>query len=95
MASRATPESWLVVVAPSAVRALERLPEKVATAIVEFVTGTLPRDPVRLSKPLRYELEGWRVARRGAYRVTFQLEPHSRRLLVGRIEHRRDVYRPR
>lgn len=62
---RSSGPAWDVVVAPGAVRSLDRLPEKVAAAVVEFITATLPTNPWRLSKPLRYELEGWRVARRG------------------------------
>jgi len=75
------------------VRALDRLPHKIAGAIVEFVTGTLPADPYRLSKPLRFEFEGWRVARRGDYRVTFRAIEDDRVVYVGRIEHRAHVYR--
>ncbi len=86
---------WSVVVTAGAGRSLHRLPEKNAAAIVEFITGALPADPRRLSKPLRYELEGWRTARRGDYRVTFRLDEQVHTLVVGRIEHRRDVYRPR
>jgi len=52
--------------------------------IVEFSTVTLPADPHRLSKPLRYQLSGWRVARRGDYRVTFPILDDDRVLLVGR-----------
>jgi mRNA-degrading endonuclease RelE of RelBE toxin-antitoxin system len=84
---------WSVQLSPTAVRALDRLPHKIATAIVEFVTGTLPADPYRLSKPLRFEFEGWRVARRGDYRVTFRALEDDRVLYVGRIEHRAHVYR--
>ena len=43
---------WSVQLSPTAVRALDRLPHKVAAAIAEFVTATLPTDPYRLSKPL-------------------------------------------
>jgi mRNA interferase RelE/StbE len=60
---------------------------------VEFVTGPLPTDPHRLSKPLRFEFEGWRVARRGDYRVMFRLLEDDRVLYIGRIEHRAHVYR--
>lgn len=84
---------WSVQLSPSAVRALDRLPHKVATAIVEFVTMTLPADPYRLSKPLRFEFEGWRVARRGDYRVVFRAFDHERVLYIGRIEHRAHIYR--
>ncbi len=86
---------WEVVVTAAAQRALRRLPEKAATAMVEFITGTLPTNPHRLSKPLRYELEGWRTARRGDYRVTFTIDENLRLLVVGRIEHRGTVYRSR
>jgi mRNA-degrading endonuclease RelE of RelBE toxin-antitoxin system len=46
-----------------------------------------------MSKPLRYELEGLRSARRGDYRVLFSLDPESRTLLVVRVAHRADAYR--
>jgi mRNA interferase RelE/StbE len=84
---------WSVQLSPTAVRALDRLPHKIAAAIVEFVTGTLPADPYRLSKPLRFEFEGWRVARRGDYRVTFRALEDDRVPYIGRIEHRAHVYR--
>ncbi len=87
--------TWSVVVTAAAARSLRRLPEKNAAAIVEFITGTLPSNPLRLSKPLRYELEGWRTARRGDYRVTLRLDEQAHTITVGRIDHRRDVYRPR
>jgi mRNA-degrading endonuclease RelE of RelBE toxin-antitoxin system len=86
---------WQVVVSASAVRAIEQLREKVAAAVVEFITVTLPTNPHRLGKPLRYELEGWRSARRGDYRVTFRIEESESRLVIGRIEHRSTVYRRR
>jgi mRNA interferase RelE/StbE len=84
---------WSVQLSPTAVRALDRLPHKIAAAIAEFVTTTLPGDPYRLSKPLRFEFEGWRVARRGDYRVTIRALEDDRVLYVGRIEHRAHVYR--
>ena len=85
--------SWEVAFSPGADRALQRLPHKVATAVAEFVLTTLPTDPYRLSKPLRYEFEGWRVARRGDYRVTFRIHDDTGVLYIGRIEHRAHVYR--
>lgn len=84
---------WTVQFSPTAVRALDRLPHKIAAAIAEFITATLPEDPYRLSKPLRFEFEGWRVARRGDYRVTFRTLDADRVLLIGRIEHRANAYR--
>jgi mRNA interferase RelE/StbE len=87
------PEPWTVRVAPGAVRSLDRLPPRVAAAVVEFVTRTLPTNPERMSKPLRYEFEGLRSARRGDYRVLFALDDQTRVLLVVRIAHRADAYR--
>lgn len=84
-----------VVVTASAIRDLERLPEKIATAVAEFVTSVLPTQPWRLSKPLRRELEGWRTARRGDYRVVFRIDTSEHQLVVGRVEHRSTAYRPR
>ena len=87
------PAAWSVELSPGAVRALDRLPHKVAAAIAEFITATLPTDPYKLSKPLRFEFEGWRVARRGDYRVTFRALTDDRAIYIGRIEHRAHVYR--
>ena len=87
--------SWELVVAPSAERTLARLPEKAAAAIVEFLVGLLWRDPVRVGHELRGELTGLMVARRGPYRIVFELEEERRRILVLRIDHQADVYRPR
>jgi mRNA interferase RelE/StbE len=85
-------------VAPSAARSLERLPEGVAAAVVEFLTGPLLQDPRRVGKPLVRQLAGYWSARRGAYRVVYAIEDAPDReaacVLVVRIEHRADVYRP-
>ncbi len=74
---------------------LERLPHRVSAAIAKFITTTLPSDPDAVSKPLRFELEGWRVARRGGYRVMFRALPNDRGLYIGWIEHRAHAYRTR
>ncbi len=79
--------------APSAERALARLPEKVATAIVEFLVGPLLDEPQKIGRPLRGELDGLWVARRGAYRIVFELDDPKRTVQVLRIDHRADVYR--
>ena len=84
--------SWDVQLAPSAVRGLDRLPPRIAAAVVEFVTATLPTNPERMSRPLRGEFEGLRSARRGDYRVLFSLDEATSTLLVVRIAHRADVY---
>ena len=83
-------------VAPSAARALrERLPEAVATAVVEFITGDLLVEPMRVGKPLLRELEGVFSARRGVYRVLYEIDQEAQIVNVIDIAHRSDAYRRR
>ncbi len=76
-------------------RSLNRLPEKVATAVVEFVYGSLTANPARVGKPLRLDLEGLHSARRGDYRVIYRIHAHRRRVDIIAVEHRADAYRRR
>jgi mRNA interferase RelE/StbE len=76
-------------------RALTRLPEKVATAVVEFLYGSVAASPHRVGKPLKLGLEGLYSARRGDYRVIYRVDDQRRLVTVVAIEHRSDVYRPR
>lgn len=76
--------------APGAERALQRLPEKTATAVIEFVYGPLAGNPRRVGKPLRFELEGIHSARRGDYRVLYRVDEV---VTILAVEHRSDVYR--
>ena len=80
---------------PSAQRSLRRLPEKVATAVVEFLYGALAANPHRVGKPLSLDYAGLHSARRGDYRVIYEIVADSRRVEVIAIEHRADAYRPR
>ena len=52
-------------------------------------------NPHRVGKPLVRELEGYRSARRGAYRVVYRIDETARTVHVVRIDHRADVYRTR
>jgi mRNA interferase RelE/StbE len=83
-----------VHVASAAHRQLSRLPARAAAAVIEFITAVLPENPQRLSKPLVGEFEGLRSARRGDYRVLVDIDEEARTVLVVRIAHRADVYRP-
>ncbi len=75
-------------------RALIRLPEKAATAVVEFLYGSLAASPHRVGKPLKLGLEGLHSARRGDYRVIYRIDDRQRQVTVVAIEHRSDIYRP-
>lgn len=90
-----SPRKWELVVAPSAERTLARLPEKSAVAVVEFMLGPLLEDPRRVGHRLRHELAGLWSARRGGYRVVYELDDENRQVRVVRVDHRSDVYRPR
>jgi mRNA interferase RelE/StbE len=90
-----SPPRWELVVAPSVDRTLQRLPEKAAAAVVEFMLGSLLEDPHAVGRPLRRELEGLRVARRGPYRIVYEIDEAARRVSMLRVDHRADIYRPR
>ena len=83
-----------LVLAPPAVRAIRsELPEAVAAAVIEFLTGASVENPRRVGKPLRGELAGIHSARRGTYRVLYRSKEESREVVVLRIDHRSDAYR--
>ncbi|MGH2556383.1 MAG: type II toxin-antitoxin system RelE family toxin [Actinomycetota bacterium] len=86
---------WKLVVAPSVDRTLARLPEKAAAAVVQLMLGPLVADPHRVGHRLRRELEGLWAARRGPYRVVYEIDEEAREIHVLRVDHRADVYRPR
>ncbi len=87
------PDYTLRVTGP-AERQLNMLPEGTAAAIVEFLLGALLQNPHRLGGPLQRELAGMRSARRGAYRIVYEIAESERLAIVYRIEHRSTVYRP-
>jgi mRNA interferase RelE/StbE len=86
---------WALRVAASAERQLSRLPERVAAAVVEFMIGPLCDNPRRVGHQLQRELAGLWSARRGAYRVVYEIDDTASTVTVLRIDHRSDVYRPR
>lgn len=88
-------EPYELVLAASAERALGRLPESVAAAIVEFMLGALREAPRRVGHPLQRELAGLWAARRGPYRVVYEIDDDHQLVSVLRIDHRADIYRPR
>ncbi len=84
-----------LVLTPPARRALTgKLPQPVAAAVIEFLTTSLTRQPHRAGKPLRDDLAGVWSARRGTYRVLYRIREDLREVIVLRVEHRHDAYRP-
>ncbi|MGL5862245.1 MAG: type II toxin-antitoxin system RelE family toxin [Phycicoccus sp.] len=87
-------EPWDVLASSRFQRDLGRLSPRVAAAIVEFVTTALPQNPARMTKPLVGELEGFRSARRGDYRVIVRLDEQAHVVILHRVAHRAHAYRP-
>ena len=74
----------------------ESLPEEVAAAAGEFITGPLLDNPRRIGKPLREELAGLWSARLGtARRVVYRIDESKHSVVVEDIQRRSTVYRRR
>lgn len=88
-------DPYRLVMARSAARALSTaLPEKVATAVYEFITGPLLENPRRMGKPLYPPpLAPTFSARRGSYRVLYLINDTDLTVEVTAISHRVDAYR--
>jgi mRNA interferase RelE/StbE len=90
-----TREPYELVLTPPAQRAItDKLPEAVTAAVIDFLTTALVANPQRVGKPLRDDLAGIWSARRGTYRVLYRINDDTHEVVVLRIEHRRDAYRP-
>jgi mRNA-degrading endonuclease RelE of RelBE toxin-antitoxin system len=70
-----------------------RLPEAVAAAAYEFMTGPLLTGPYRVGKRLTPPLDDRFSARRGTYRIIYRVDEDNRVVTVVDVDHRRDVYR--
>jgi mRNA-degrading endonuclease RelE of RelBE toxin-antitoxin system len=81
--------------ASSALRALDQLPEKIAVACIEFVYGGLSENPHRVGHALRFDLEGKHSARRGDFRIVYEIDDDRRVVTVVAIDHRSTIYRSR
>lgn len=87
------PERYGLVLSPGARRALtDVLSPAAAFAAWEFANGPLRDAPQRVGAPLRAPLEGLWRARRGEYRVRYEIDEERRLVRVVDIDHRRDAY---
>jgi len=84
-----------VEITPDGLRHLNQLPDKVRNAALAAIFGPIAENPQRLGKRLLGELEGLYSARRGDYRIIYEIFEGEDTVLIHRIQHRRDVYRPR
>jgi len=86
--------TYRVIMSRSAGRKIaETLPEAVAVACLEFVLGPLAANPQRVGAPLRAPFQGCWRARRGDYRLRYEIDDVSETVTVLDVEHRRDAYR--
>jgi mRNA interferase RelE/StbE len=73
-----TQEPYSLRTTPTVRRALaETLPEAVAAAAYEFITGALLEQPHRLGKQLLPPLDDRFSARRGTYRVIYRIDDQA------------------
>lgn len=87
---------YALEISSGANRALQKtLPEKVATAVYEFITTALLENPHRVGKKLGPPLAPALAARRGPYRVVYEINEDTYTVRVIAIEHRSYVYRTR
>jgi mRNA interferase RelE/StbE len=85
---------YILRTTPTVRRALaERLPEAVAAAAYEFITGPLLNEPYRVGKRLLPPLDDRFSARRGTYRIIYRIDDDRHEVTVVDVNHRRDAYR--
>jgi mRNA interferase RelE/StbE len=68
----------------------ESIPAAVAFAVMEFIQGPLATSPFRVGHPLLPPFEGQWLARRGQYRIVYEVR--SETVYIRRVEHRTDAY---
>jgi mRNA interferase RelE/StbE len=74
----------------------ELLPEDVAAAAVEFITGPLLEAPYRVGRQLRGTLSGFYSGRVGTqWRVLYRIDESKHTVIVQDIQHRSTAYRRR
>lgn len=74
---------------------MNQIPPRIVAAIVEFAYGDLAAAPRRVGKPLGRELTGSFSARRGPYRILYDIDDTIPAVQILSVQHRAHVYRPR
>lgn len=85
--------TYEIHVSKSFLRSLSLLPDKIQPSIVEFVYGSLATNPYRVGKALTEPLNGMWSARRGEYRILYEVDDIAKSIHVMAVRHRRDSYR--
>lgn len=71
----------------------ENLPEAIAFAAFEFMSGPLLENPKRVGKQLMPPMDDRWSARRGTYRILYRIDEDSREVTVVAVAPRSDAYR--
>jgi mRNA interferase RelE/StbE len=83
-----------ILLTASAQREMHKLPEAVYAAVAELLSGPLSENPHRVGKRLVFgELRGSYSARRGTYRIIYDIIEDRVQVQVIRVRHRRLAYR--
>ena len=80
-------------ITPAGLRHLDRLPGKVRHAALTTILGPIAESPHRAGESLTGELKGLRSARRGDYRIIYEIIEDEAVVAIHRIQNRRDGYR--
>lgn len=86
---------YRVSLSSTAIRSLKTIPSRYAEPLVAFAFHALARDPRRRGKPLGAEFTGLWSARRGDYRIIYEIDDEVRVVDIVRFAHRAHVYRNR
>ena len=94
MSGEPAPDAYELRITATVRRALsESLPEAVAAAAYEFITGPLLLASRRIEERLLPPMDDRFCARRGTYKVIYRIDDKARVVTVVDVAQRRDVYR--
>lgn len=68
------------------------LPSTVKVMVQTAIESRLKVEPIKVGKPLRYTLKGYRRLRVSDYRVIYRIDPATHSVLITAIQHRKKVY---
>ena len=89
-----TADVYRLLITSTARRQLaETLPESIAFAAHEFITGPLLDNPQRVGKQLMPPMGDRHSARRGTYRVLYRIDEDAMTVTVLAVGPRSDIYR--
>jgi mRNA-degrading endonuclease RelE of RelBE toxin-antitoxin system len=87
------PPYRLAIAATARRQLAEHLPEAIAFAAFEFITGPLVANPHRVGKRLMPPLDDRHSARRGTYRIVSRIDDAEHEVMVLAVGPRSDFYR--